>query len=100
MTQLYLSPPSYLMNISFLNLLPGVCRFLKVGTFPDARSSCADQIMENICQDRVTLSDINKVVIPLLVQHQLKCHRHFGSEWSTAVIRDQVRDHDVATPTL
>ena len=63
-------PPSYLLNISsFLNILPGdgVWRFLKVETFPDARSSCGDQIMENICQDRVTLSDINKVVIPLLV---------------------------------
>ena len=39
-----------------------------------ARSSCGDQIMENICQDRVTLSDINKVVITLLVKHHLQCH--------------------------
>ena len=39
--------------------------------------------------------------IKLLVKDPLFCTGNdLISEWSTAVIRDQVRDHDVATPAL
>ena len=79
----YFSPPSCLLNRSYhkFSQSPSGCLWILKCWSPDARSSPADQIMENICQDRVTLSDINKVVIPLLVEHQLKCHRPGLSCW-------------------